>query len=57
MHGLCISCHRREVAEHPRDYPVAMTRCAWCHDVDRAGELRRLAPHLSDTSQVAARIR
>jgi Ni/Fe-hydrogenase subunit HybB-like protein len=46
MHGLCIPCHRRAVTEHPTQYPVAMTRCAWCHDVDRAGELRRRLPHL-----------
>ena len=46
MHGLCIACHRREVQEHPGEYPIAMTRCAWCHDVDRGAELRRLAPRL-----------
>ena len=55
MHELCIACHRREVAEHPQQYPVAMTRCAWCHDVDRAGELLRLRPHLPEAGQVASR--
>jgi Ni/Fe-hydrogenase subunit HybB-like protein len=55
MHGLCIPCHKREVEAHPRDYPVAMTRCAWCHDVDRAGELRRLRPQLSGPDRIAAR--
>jgi Ni/Fe-hydrogenase subunit HybB-like protein len=55
MHGLCIPCHRRVVKEHPRSYPVAMTRCAWCHDVDRAGQLRRMRPQLSSPDRIAAR--
>jgi Ni/Fe-hydrogenase subunit HybB-like protein len=55
MHGLCIPCHRREVAEHPTQYPAEMTRCAWCHDVDRAGELRRLRPQPAASGQIASR--
>ena len=51
MHGLCVECHEREAREHPGEYPVAMTRCAWCHDVDRGPELRRLLPRVAPGGQ------
>jgi Ni/Fe-hydrogenase subunit HybB-like protein len=44
MHGLCVKCHERSVERSPDRYPATLARCDHCHDVDRAGQLARMAP-------------
>lgn len=45
LHGLCVECHERILAESPDAYPAELARCGTCHDPDRRGQLERLAPH------------
>ncbi len=44
MHGLCVTCHEREVEEAPAEHPENLAECATCHDPDRREQLERLAP-------------
>jgi Ni/Fe-hydrogenase subunit HybB-like protein len=44
MHGLCEKCHVQRVDLEPERHPRALDRCDTCHNIDRAGDLRRLAP-------------
>ena len=44
MHGLCIACHRRELAESPGRYSADLDGCRNCHDADRKDGLRQLEP-------------
>lgn len=44
MHGLCVECHERTVAESPDEYPADLARCSTCHDPDRRDQLRQLEP-------------
>jgi Ni/Fe-hydrogenase subunit HybB-like protein len=44
MHGLCVECHERAVAESPSEYPADLARCGTCHDPDRREQLRQLEP-------------
>ena len=51
MHGLCITCHERKIAESPERYPAALRRCDTCHDADRAAELKLMTPRGGDGRQ------
>ncbi len=44
MHGLCVTCHERSVAESPDEYPADLARCGTCHDPDRRDQLRQMEP-------------
>ncbi|MFO7892681.1 MAG: Ni/Fe-hydrogenase cytochrome b subunit [Longimicrobiales bacterium] len=44
MHGLCVTCHERALADSPDQYPADLDRCGTCHDPDRREQLRQLAP-------------
>ncbi len=48
MHGLCITCHERKLAEEPQRFRQGFADCANCHrDVDGT-DLRRLSPYASE---------
>lgn len=44
MHGLCITCHQRELATSPGRHPADIDRCHTCHDADRQHRLQQLRP-------------
>jgi len=44
MHGLCRDCHRRKKLAEPERWSDTLDRCDTCHDPDRAGDLRQMAP-------------
>jgi hypothetical protein len=44
MHGLCVTCHEREVAESPDEYPETLSDCSTCHDPDRQQGRKELQP-------------
>ncbi|MEJ2678470.1 MAG: cytochrome c3 family protein, partial [Gemmatimonadota bacterium] len=44
MHGLCVECHKREVADHPGRYPASLDQCSNCHDADVPLRLKQLEP-------------
>jgi len=47
MHGICIACHERHVAEEPDKYPVSFAQCANCHrDID-ATRLHEMEPYVT----------
>jgi Ni/Fe-hydrogenase subunit HybB-like protein len=44
MHGLCVECHKRKLAEEPGRYPAGLDQCRNCHDADVPLRLERLEP-------------
>ncbi len=54
LHGLCVACHEREVKEEAGRRPEHLGRCDTCHDADRPGQLRRMAPYARTASAIAA---
>lgn len=44
MHGLCVACHEKAVADAPAEHPEELARCGTCHDADRREQLRQLEP-------------
>ena len=57
MHGLCITCHQRKVAQSPQRYPAVLERCDNCHDEDRALELGLVTSGSATNGQMASRQR
>jgi hypothetical protein len=45
MHGLCVSCHRRLVADEPATHPAAFAECATCHRDFDGSRLRQEPPY------------
>ncbi len=44
MHGLCVTCHKREVQDSTKVRPEGLDQCRACHDADRRAVLERLVP-------------
>jgi hypothetical protein len=51
MHGLCITCHEKSIAQSPEQCTPTLGRCDTCHDADRAAGLRLMTPGGSDRRQ------
>lgn len=45
MHGLCIDCHEKKVAEDQETYSPDFARCDHCHGRSNDVDLRRLGPY------------
>ena len=45
VHGLCVACHERELAQRPGELPESLADCGTCHGRDDVARLRRLGPY------------
>ena len=45
VHGLCVTCHERELAQRPGELPESLADCGTCHGRDDVARLRRLGPY------------
>ncbi|MBI5489066.1 MAG: Ni/Fe-hydrogenase cytochrome b subunit [Deltaproteobacteria bacterium] len=53
VHGLCVSCHEREVAARPGELPDTLADCGTCHGREDPGRLRRQGPYLPHSARRA----
>ncbi|MEJ2215975.1 MAG: Ni/Fe-hydrogenase cytochrome b subunit [Gemmatimonadota bacterium] len=44
MHGLCVECHKRKLAEDSARYPAGLDQCRNCHDANVPIRIRQLEP-------------
>ena len=45
MHGLCVGCHEKLVADEPEHYQPEFAQCEACHAALDAIDLRRIGPY------------
>jgi len=50
MHGLCVRCHERTLAEDTVSHPAGLAECNTCHDADLGPELRRELPQRQEAT-------
>jgi hypothetical protein len=53
MHGLCVTCHERNVQDSPERYSAELDECAYCHATDRGRQLLELTPRRSIADRAA----
>jgi Ni/Fe-hydrogenase subunit HybB-like protein len=53
MHGLCVTCHKRRLAENPQKYPRGFADCTVCHRDINGSQLHRMSPYVSDKNNLA----
>jgi len=57
MHGLCITCHEKKLAEDPEKFHTGFSDCANCHRDINGRHFRRMSPYTVHKSNLVPRPR